>query len=171
MLDRDAARSVNQPAYQRPVCWLDRSARVLSAAALLALMAVASVYAEKPARYLSRGLALDGYDAVSYFTDSRAVKGDRRFEVEWNGARWRFTSAEHRERFKADPARYAPQFGGYCSWAVSRGYTASGDPTAWSIVDGRLYVNYSMSVRSMWEKDRAGNIAKGNANWPAVLDK
>jgi hypothetical protein len=160
------------PEHRRPTPWLARSAaRLLSAAAILALTAVASVYAQKPGWYLTRGLALGGYDAVSYFTDSRAVKGDERFEMEWNSARWRFTSAEHLERFKPNPARYAPQFGGYCAWAVSRGYTASGDPAAWSVVDGRLYLNYSMSVRSMWEKDKAGNIAKGNANWPAVLDK
>jgi hypothetical protein len=172
VLDRVTARSANLPGHQMPTSWLGRSAgRLLSAGAVLALTAVASVYAEKPAWYLSRGLALAGYDAVSYFSDSRAVKGDERFEMEWNRARWRFTSAEHLERFKADPARYAPQFGGYCAWAVSRGYTASGDPAAWSVVDGRLYLNYSMSVRSMWEKDKAGNIAKGNANWPAVLDK
>jgi YHS domain-containing protein len=151
---------------------LDRFAgRLLSVAAVLALATVAHVHAEKPAWYLSGGLALGGYDAVSYFIDSRAVKGEERFEVEWNGARWRFASAEHLERFKAEPARYAPQFGGYCAWAVSRGYTASGDPTAWSVVDGRLYLNYSASVRSMWEKDKPGNIAKGNANWPGVLEK
>jgi YHS domain-containing protein len=151
---------------------LDRFAgKLLSVAAVLTLAAVAHVHAEKPAWYLSSGLALGGYDAVSYFIDSRAVKGEERFEVEWNGARWRFASTEHLERFKADPARYAPQFGGYCAWAVSRGYTASGDPTAWSVVDGRLYVNYSASVRSTWEKDKPGNIAKGNANWPGVLEK
>ena len=127
--------------------------------------------AAKPPWYLSRGLALSGYDAVAYFTESRAVKGDARFEIAWNGARWRFASAENRDRFGAEPARYAPRFGGYCAWAVRNGYTASGDPNAWSVVDGRLYLNYSLSVRRTWEEDKAGNIARGNANWAGVLEK
>src|SRR5687767_3989555 len=82
--------------------------------------------AARPEWYLSRGLALSGYDAVAYFTESRAVKGDARFEVVWNGARWRFASVENRDRFRAEPVRYAPRFGGYCAWAVRNGYTASG---------------------------------------------
>jgi len=78
---------------------------------------------------------------------------------------------EHRDLFTATPGKYAPQFGGYCAWAVSRGYTADGDPDAWTIVDGSLYINYSKAVRAQWAQDIPGNIAKGRANWPAVLNK
>jgi hypothetical protein len=150
--------------------WM-RAARLIGGLGALALLTVAHAGAAKPESYLSRGVALGGYDAVAYFTDSRAVRGDEQFEVEWKGARWRFRSAEHRDQFRAEPARYAPQFGGYCAWAVQKGYTASGDPLAWSVVAGRLYLNYSISVRDMWAQDVTGNIARGNANWPAVLQK
>ena len=116
-------------------------------------------------------LAVSGYDAVAYFADGRAVPGDEAYHYAWNGAAWRFASQAHLDQFKADPARYAPQFGGYCAWAVSQGYTASADPMAWRIVDGRLYLNYDQNVKKTWEQDVPGNIAKGEANWPTVLDK
>lgn len=115
-------------------------------------------------------VALKGYDAVAYETGT-ATPGSSRFEHRWNGAVWRFTSAANRDRFAQDPEKYAPQFGGYCAWAVSRGYTADIDPEAFRIVDGRLYLNYSTSVRTEWEKDIQGNIARGRANWPGVLEK
>jgi hypothetical protein len=147
-----------------------RAALATLASALLALGALPA--AKEPGRYLDRrGVALDGYDAVAYFTESRAVKGSEAFELTWDGARWRFASAANRDRFAAEPDRYAPQFGGYCAYAVSRGYTASADPQAWSVVGGKLYVNYSQSVKKTWERDPAGYIAKGVANWPAVLDR
>jgi hypothetical protein len=132
--------------------------------------AVAS--AEQARWYVSRGqLALGGYDAVAYFTEARPVRGSAEFEIEWAGARWRFASAASRDAFTDAPERYAPQFGGYCAWAVSQGYTASGDPEAWTVVDGKLYINYSRSVRRTWERDAEGNIRKGDANWPGVLKK
>ena len=117
------------------------------------------------------GLAVSGYDAVAYFTDGRPVDGSEAYRFEWQGAVWRFVSQANLDRFKADPATYAPQFGGYCAWAVSRGYTASADPQAWRIVDGKLYLNYDLEVKKTWEEDVPGNIAKGEANWPTVLDK
>ena len=89
------------------------------------------------------GVAIDGTDPVAYFTDGRPAQGSSDFEHEWMGATWRFVSAAHRDLFAADPAKYAPQYGGYCAWAVSQGYTAKIDPAAWKIVDGKLYLNYS----------------------------
>lgn len=116
-------------------------------------------------------LAVRGYDPVAYFTLARPVEGSSEFEVEWMGARWRFSTAENLAAFEANPEAYAPQYGGYCAWAVAQGYTASSDPEAWKIVGGRLYLNYSKSVQGRWEQDIPGNIAKANGNWPAVLDK
>jgi hypothetical protein len=84
------------------------------------------------------------------------------------GATWRFASAEHRDMFAASPEQYAPRYGGYCSYAVSQGHTASIDPEAWKIVDGKLYLNYSKGVQKMWEKDQAGYIGKADANWPGL---
>jgi YHS domain-containing protein len=115
-------------------------------------------------------LAVSGYDPVAYFAEAKPVEGRSEHELEWNGATWRFASAENLAAFKADPEAYAPQYGGYCAWAVSQGYTASSDPTAWRIVEDRLYLNYSHGVQRRWEKDVPGNIAKADANWPKVLE-
>ena len=84
---------------------------------------------------------------------------------------YHFASAAHREAFAADPTRYLPQYGGFCAWAVSRGYTAPTDPLAWRIVDGRLFLNYSRSVQRTWEQDASGNIRKGDTNWPGLKHK
>lgn len=115
------------------------------------------------------GVAVGGYDPVAYFTEGKAVKGSKQITTEKNGARWRFSSEENRAAFEADPSRYAPQYGGYCAWAVSQGYTAKGDPNAWKIVDGKLYLNYNRSVQRTWAKNTSKNIAKADANWPKVL--
>jgi hypothetical protein len=116
-------------------------------------------------------LALHGYDAVAYFADGKPAKGSSSFEYRWKDAVWRFTSAANRDRFASDPARFSPEFGGYCAYAVSQGHTADGDPNVWRIVEGRLYLNYSKSVQKLWEKDVPGNIAKGRGNWPRVLSR
>jgi YHS domain-containing protein len=117
------------------------------------------------------GLAIHGYDAVAYVTKGTAIKGRAEFEYRWQNVTWRFESDQHRERFAKSPELYAPQFGGYCAWAVSRGYTADIDPEAWRVVDGKLYLNYSKRVQRRWEQDVPGNIAKGNSNWPGVLSR
>jgi len=114
------------------------------------------------------GAAIDGTDPVAYFTESRAVEGSKKFTMKWRGATWRFANADNLAAFKATPSKYAPQYGGYCAWAVSQGYSAKIDPEAWKIVDGKLYLNYSKGVQQSWQQDMAGNIAKGDANWPKV---
>jgi hypothetical protein len=114
------------------------------------------------------GVAIEGTDPVAYFDQGRPVEGSSDFEHEWMDATWRFVSAENRDRFAADPEKYAPQYGGYCAWAVSQGYTAKIDPEAWSIVDDKLYLNYSKDVQKQWSADVPGNIAKGDANWPTI---
>lgn len=116
-------------------------------------------------------VAVGGYDPVAYFTQGKPVKGEARFAHKWNGAEFRFASAANRDAFRADPARYAPQYGGYCAWAVANGYTASGDPRVWKVVGGKLYLNYNAEVGRTWSRDIPGNIAKGNRNWPSVLGK
>lgn len=119
--------------------------------------------------YSEGGIAIDGTDPVAYFTQSKPVAGKSNITHDWNGVTWRFSTPENRDSFAADPARYAPQFGGYCSWAVSQGYTASTTPEAWRIVDGKLYLNYSRRIQRRWERDIPGHIAAGKANWPKVL--
>lgn len=126
---------------------------------------------EKPVNATLFGVAIKGYDTVAYFTDARPAEGKSEFTHEWQGAKWRFASAEHLAAFQAAPEKYAPQFGGYCSWAVSQGYTAPVDPTAWKIVGGKLYLNYNREVQAKWEADAAGNIAKAEAHWPKLIGK
>jgi YHS domain-containing protein len=114
------------------------------------------------------GLAIQGYDPVAYFTEGKPVYGKPEFTHDFAGATWQFASAANRDAFAAEPERYAPQYGGYCAWAVSEGYTASTDPAAWRIEDGKLYLNYSKSVQSRWARDIPGNISKADANWPGL---
>jgi YHS domain-containing protein len=124
--------------------------------------------AADPKIYSSWGKAIKGYDPVAYFTSSKPVEGDSKFTHEWNGATWRFASAENRDKFKSEPEKYAPQFGGYCAWAVSQGYVAPTDPDAWKIVDGKLYLNYSASVQKQWASNQTKFISDGHANWPGI---
>jgi hypothetical protein len=116
-------------------------------------------------------LAVSGYDPVSYFQEGKALEGDDRFIGSWNGTRWRFVSAANRDTFLADPVSFAPQFGGYCAWAVSQGYTAEADPEAWHISKGKLYLNFSRGVQNQWKQDMSANIVKGDSNWPKVLEQ
>ena len=115
-------------------------------------------------------LAVGGYDTVAYFTQKKPIVGDAQFSTEWKGATWRFASKANLDAFRANPATYAPQFGGYCAWAVAHNYTASGDPLVWTVVNGKLYLNYDRDVQKQWEKDIPRYIADGNKNWPSALD-
>lgn len=133
------------------------------------LGSLTSAFALEPVYSDFFGNAIKGYDPVAYFTENAAVKGDRDYTYHWNGADWRFSSKQNLDLFVANPTQYAPQYGGYCAWAVSKGYTAKIDPEAWNIVEGKLYLNYSQSVKQTWQQDISGNIAKGDASWPTLL--
>ena len=113
-------------------------------------------------------IAIKGYDPVAYFKQSAAVKGSPQFTTQWMGATWQFSSAENRDQFATTPEKYAPQYGGYCAYAVSEGHTASIDPEAWKIVEGKLYLNYSKGVQKKWLADTTGRIQSGDKNWPTL---
>jgi YHS domain-containing protein len=115
-----------------------------------------------------RGIAVKGYDPVAYFTESRPVKGSADFAYQWMGATWWFANSGNRDLFQATPDKYAPQFGGYCAWAVSKGYTADTDPEAWKIIDGKLYLNYNKDVQKKWEVDVSQRIVDAIRNWPSL---
>lgn len=110
------------------------------------------------------GLAIKGYDPVAYF-EGKAVQGSAEFTHRWNDATWRFASASNRDRFAANPEAYAPQYGGYCAYGLAKGYKAPVDPTAWRVVDGKLYLNYSASVQQTWLTDVPGYVKQADANW------
>ncbi len=139
---------------------------------LLTLLAPLAGHAVEPVnKTFLGGLAIEGYDAVSYFTDGKAVKGSKEYEHSWQGATWRFASAAHRDAFAADPGKYAPQYGGYCAYAVAQNTTASIDPQQWTVHQGKLYLNYDRKIQATWLEDMAGYIAKADQNWPRMVDK
>ncbi|MCI0612830.1 YHS domain protein [bacterium] len=114
------------------------------------------------------GLALKGFDAVAYFNQGKAIEGKKEFEHTWMDATWRFSTAENRDLFAKSPEKYAPQFGGYCAFGVTGGYLAPTDPTAWKVVEDKLYLNYDKDIQEKWSKDIPGNIKKANEKWPAA---
>lgn len=114
-------------------------------------------------------LAIKGYDAVTYFTEQRAVEGSKEHEINWNDANWLFSSADNLAVFRADPEHYAPQYGGYCAWAVSQNDTASIDPEQFAVHDGRLYLNYNKEISTRWKADKETFIVDANRFWPQLL--
>jgi len=116
-------------------------------------------------------LAARGYDVTAYFLHGKPIRGSKAHQLQHKGATWLFASADALAKFKADPAAFEPQFGGYCAWAVSQGYIAPGDPEQWKIVDGKLYLNFNARAKELWEADQAEAIKRADANWPAVLTK
>ena len=115
------------------------------------------------------GIAINGYDPIAYFTEGKPIQGDAAFAVDWNGAQWRFASAANKAAFEATPEAYAPQYGGYCAYAVAKGSTAKTEPDAWTVYEGQLYLNFNTAVRDIWKQDIPGNIQRADANWPGVL--
>ena len=141
--------------------------RMLATAALgaAALVVAPHVSGARAATFTDDGLAIRGYDPVAYFNGAPA-RGLAEHELTLDGATWRFASAENKAAFEADPARYTPQYGGYCAYAMAQGSLAPIDPEAWDIVDGKLYLNLSKRVQTLWSRDVPGNITKADANWP-----
>jgi YHS domain-containing protein len=138
---------------------------------ILALGLVSAASAKVLVNVDRSGVAIKGYDPVAYFTVSKAVKGDAQFQSTVRGITYYFVSAENKATFDANPAKYEPQFGGFCAWAVSQGYTAPIDPNAFQIVNGRLLLQYSLKVRKDFSADTEGNLRKADANWPSIVEK
>lgn len=111
------------------------------------------------------GKALSGFDAVAYFTDGKATEGKDDISYEWKGAKWHFSSQEHLELFKNNPEKYEPQYGGYCSFAVSTGFTANPSPENWQLINNKLYLFADKGVMEKWLKKPEENIATCNKNW------
>ena len=117
------------------------------------------------------GIAVHGYDPVAYFTEQRPVQGSAEHQVVHENATYRFSSAENLERFKSDPAKYVPAYGGYCAYGVSVGAKFDGDPRYWKIVDGKLYLNLNKKIQDAWNKDVPGHISKADKTWKKIKDK
>ena len=136
----------------------------------LPLIAAAPAAQAEPPIYkgVFSNTALQGHDPVAYFTEGKPVKGDEAFTTEYMGAEFRFASAANRDAFLADPHAYAPQYGGYCAWAMADGKHAKGDARHWRIVDGKLYLNYNKSIQKKWDADIPGFIERADTEWSDI---
>lgn len=115
------------------------------------------------------GVAIRGYDAVAYFAEGKAAKGAPEYMAAYKGSTFHFTSAANRDAFIADPAKYAPQYGGFCAFGMAGGYKAAIDPAAFRVIDGKLYLNYNAAVQAKWAADIPGYVGKADARWPEVM--
>jgi len=113
--------------------------------------------------------AISGYDAVAYFTQAKPVTGSDEFTFDYKYATWKFSSQKHLDLFKADPTAYAPQYGGYCAYAVANRDTASAEPDLWTVYKGKLYLNYSRKINALWREDIPGYIEKANDQWKLFM--
>ncbi|MBW8727488.1 MAG: YHS domain protein [Inquilinus limosus] len=148
-----------------------RTLLALAALACIIPLAAQAQDAQHPVNTLGApadNVAIRGYDPVAYFREGKPHLGSPEFATQHDGATWWFASAEDKALFEADPEKYMPAFGGFCAYGTSRGYLVKIEPEAWSIVDGRLYLNYDLGVRDTWAKDPKGYIAKAQANWPRL---
>jgi len=117
------------------------------------------------------GVILSGYDTVAYFTQNKAVKGSAEITASYKGAIYRFASSQNRDLFVKDPAKYAPQYGGWCAYGVALGKKFNVDGKAFAVLDGKLYMNLDRSIQKKWDKDRAKFIVDANSTWPGIADK
>jgi YHS domain-containing protein len=137
----------------------------------LFLLSFLACSAQKSQVFQTGDGAIRGYDPVEYFKEKTAVKGMKQFSYSWNGAEWHFVSDSNLLQFKASPEKYAPQYGGYCAYGLSEGHKAPTEPDAWSIINGKLYLNYNQKVRDLWRKDHQEKIDIADKNWPNIKDK
>jgi YHS domain-containing protein len=117
------------------------------------------------------GLALRGYDPVAYFTEGKPVIGKATYTATYNGATYQFASEAHLQAFKANPAQYVPQYGGFCAFGVAVGAKFDGDPELWRIEEGKLYLNLNPDIQEQWEKNIPDHITKADTNWPMIKDR
>ncbi|MEP7109361.1 MAG: YHS domain-containing (seleno)protein [Ferruginibacter sp.] len=143
---------------------------LLSLAGILLILSL-QAFAQKSEVFKTGAGAIRGYDPVAYFKEGQPVKGGTGLSFEWKGSVWLFSTKENLELFKATPEKYAPQYGGYCAYGTADGHKASTDPGAWTIVDGKLYLNYNKNVQSLWNKKQKEFIEQANNNWPKIKDK
>ncbi len=147
------------------------SATILVLATILAAAVPSAAGAETFFNVDRKGVAIKGYDPVAYFTLSEPVKGKKTLETTWQDAVWRFSTEENRRAFLRDPEKFAPRYGGYCAYGVAEGGLFNIAPDAWTVYEGKLYLNKSKRVRKLWLEDVPGFIRKGDSLWPRIRRK
>ncbi|MEJ5995071.1 YHS domain-containing (seleno)protein [Pedobacter sp. Du54] len=138
---------------------------------LYLLVAIGSAKAQKSEIFAPAGKAIKGYDPVAFFTQSKPVMGADSLSFAYKGANWLFSSTENLKKFKASPGKYEPQYGGYCAYGMADGHKAPTQTETWTVTDGKLYFNYNLKVKEMWNKNQPAFIEKANAQWPGLKDK
>lgn len=133
---------------------------------LLLITAALSAQNKKDAVFADKNGAIRGYDPVAYFTENKPVKGNKSISYEWQNAVWHFSTTAHRDSFALHPEQFAPQYGGWCAYGWAQGYPAKTEPEAWRIVDGKLYLNYDLSIQKKWDKKQKQYISEADKNWP-----
>jgi len=139
-------------------------------AAVLFTIAGASAFAgeKPPAIFSTEEGAIRGYDPVAYFKQNKPVKGKKELSYKWQDAEWHFSTQANLDAFKANPEKFAPQYGGYCAYGVAQGYTPEIDPASFKVVSGKLYLNLSPEVLSRWKEDIPGYVKDADKNWPEL---
>lgn len=154
---------------------MTRSINIIIVVLLLSsAFALAQATTQPTKRYVNtswRGIALEGYDPVAYFTDSKPVEGSKKIQSTYKGATYYFASDEHKKMFDENPTKYEPQFGGFCAYAVSQNRTADIGPEYWSIIDGKLYLQHNQKAVNLWNQDVTGHLKDADHNWPGIADK
>lgn len=133
--------------------------------AVFTFLCVVTTAVAGPKNLSGDGLALEGYDPVAYFTEGKPLMGNPDFMVKHDGATYHFTSENHKALFEASPEKYKPQYGGFCAFGMASGYQAPVEVDKFTVVDGKLYLNYNGSVQSKWRKDTGGYITRADTNW------
>jgi len=155
-----------------------RLARLFITSVLLILATIGQVSAAERINTLEKhglfsyepsGIAIRGYDTVAYFTEGKPMEGSDEFTTDWQGATWKFASQEHLDLFKADPQKYAPQYGGYCAYGVAQESLVKIEPDQWTIHDDKLYLNYNAKLNNEWKKDIPGYIAAADKLFESLL--
>ncbi len=136
--------------------------------AVLALFTIVQAKAQKSEIFAPGGKAIKGYDPVAFFKESKPVKGADSLSYTWKEATWLFSTRQNLEAFKADPDKYAPQYGGYCAYGTSQGHKAPTQTDTWTVVNDKLYFNYNSKVKELWTKDEAALIKTADEKWPEV---
>lgn len=127
-----------------------------------------TIHAQAIKYYTTNGTAINGYDPVAYFFQNTAIAGTESYTTDWSGSKWKFISQANLDSFKLAPSKYAPQYGGFCAYGCSENHKSPTDPNAFTIVDNKLYLNYSLKVKALWIKDTTGRIKNADAYWPAL---
>jgi YHS domain-containing protein len=132
----------------------------------LLLLAAVSLQAQKTEIFAPSGIALNGYDVVAFY-ENKAVKGSDTITAEWKGVKWYFSSPANKSSFLQNPQQYEPQYGGWCAYGASRGYKAPTEAATYAIINNKLYFNYNMKVKELWDKNRQAYIDSANVKWPS----